>query len=283
VGHAAQAALPAATLPLDRLQVIVPALAATDQFRLYLDPNAVMVAGRSLIAGVVDALADPGGAPRPPAGPASIAARLAAKLCAGPVSPGLAPVLDAALVLICDHDLTGSTLATRVAASMRADPYAVVATGLGAIGGAMHGGAALGAEDMLASAGSPADAPRLVQDVLRRGDRLPGFGHFAYEDRDPRADLLLDLLGSCAPGSPRLAVALAVVDEMRGRGLPEPNIEFALAVLASVAGLIRGSGEAIFAVGRTAGWLAHALEEYEQNRPIRPRGVYTGQRPAVPY
>ena len=121
------------------------------------------------------------------------------------------------------------------------------------------------------------DAPRVVGDLLRRGEKLPGFGHFVYTDGDPRANLLLQLIAEYAPGSPQLAVALAVTDEARRRALPEPNIEFALAVLAGVAGMIRGAGEAIFAVGRTAGWLAHALEEYERNIPIRPRGIYTGR------
>ena len=213
------------------------------------------------------------------AGPAgTVAARLATRLCTGPVPPGLVRVLNAALVLLADHEMAASTLAARVAASMRADPYAVVATGLGAMGGALHGGAALGAELMLSSATSPADAPKVVGDVLRRGERLPGFGHFVYKDGDPRANLLLELVGAYAPASPQLAVASAVTNEARRRALPEPNIEFALAVLAGVAGMIRGSGEAMFATGRTAGWLAHALEEYERNTPIRPRGIYTGPR-----
>jgi citrate synthase len=177
---------------------------------------------------------------------------------------------------VADHELAASTLAARVAASMRADPYAVVTTGLGAMGGALHGGAALGAEIMLGSADSPADAPRVVGEVLRRGEKLPGFGHFVYRDGDPRANLLLRLLQDYAPDSERLAVASAVTAEARRRALPEPNVEFALAVLASVTGMIRGAGEIVFATGRTAGWLAHALEEYERNVPIRPRGVYTG-------
>jgi citrate synthase len=88
--------------------------------------------------------------------------------------------------------------------------------------------------------------------------------------------LLLKILRQSAPRSQRLAVAEAVVAEVRGRALPEPNIEFALAALASVAGMISGAGEAVFAVARAAGWLAHALEEYARNMPIRPRGVYTG-------
>jgi citrate synthase len=205
-----------------------------------------------------------------------VAARLAPKLCTGPVPPGSVRVLNAALVLVADHELAASTLAARVAASMRADPYAVVATGLGAMGGALHGGAALGAELMLGSASSPTDASRVVGDLLRRGEKLPGFGHFVYKDGDPRADLLLRLVAELAPMSPQLAVASAVTDEAHRRALPEPNIEFALAVLAQVTGMTRGAGEAIFATGRTAGWLAHALEEYERNVPIRPRSVYTG-------
>jgi citrate synthase len=281
-GRAAQSALPAGTLPLERLQVIVPALAATDQFRLHLDLPAVVAAGRALIAGMAGALPDSGAGAAPGHGNGnSVAARLARKLCAGTIPDGLTEVLNAALVLVADHELAASTLAARVAASMRADPYAVVATGLGAMGGALHGGAALGAELMLGAASSPADAPRVVGDLLRRGERLPGFGHFVYKDGDPRANLLLQLLADFAPDSPQLAVASAVTAEAQGRALPQPNIEFALAALAGAAGMIRGAGEAIFATGRTAGWLAHALEEYERNIPIRPRGVYTGQTAAT--
>jgi citrate synthase len=285
-GRAAQAALPDGTLPLERLQVIVPAQAATDQFRLHLDLPAVVAAGQALVSGMVDALPEAGSRAQPTAGvvpesaspAAGVAARLAPKLCTGPVPPGLVRVLNAALVLVADHELAASTLAARVAASMRADPYAVVATGLGAMGGALHGGAALGAELMLGSARSSADAPRVVGDVLRRGEKLPGFGHFVYKDGDPRANLLLRLVAELAPDSPQLAIASAVTDEARRRALPEPNIEFALAVLTQVAGMTRGAGEAIFATGRTAGWIAHALEEYERNIPIRPRSVYIGLR-----
>jgi citrate synthase len=279
VGATAQAALPSATLPLERLQVIVPALAATDQLRLHLDPPAVMAAGRALIAGMAGALAAAPGHSPPVTDESPIASRLASRLCTAPVPAGLTDVVGVALVLLADHELAASTLAARVAASMRADPYAVVATGLGAMGGAVHAGAALGAELMLASAESPDDVPRVVGDLLRRGERLPGFGHFVYKDGDPRANLLLEIIASYAAGSPRLAVAAAVIAEVRRRSLPEPNIEFALATLASVAGMVRGAGEAMFAVARTAGWLAHALEEYERNVPIRPRGVYVGLEP----
>ena len=274
-GTAAQAALPPDTYPLERLQVIVPAVAATDRLRLHLDRPAVMAAARGLIAAMVDCLpaAGQGGAADD-----SIAGRLAPKLSVRPPADGLIVALRAALVLLADHELAASTLAARVAASVRADPYAVVGTGLGAMSGALHGGAALGAEVMLESASGPADAPRVVGELLRRGERIPGLGHFVYQAGDPRSVLLLDLIRKAAPDSGRLAVAEAVLTEARRRALPAPNVEFALAVLSTVAGMIPGSGEAVFAVARTAGWLAHALEEYARATPIRPRGVYTGRR-----
>jgi citrate synthase len=289
-GTAAQAALPPGTFPLERLQVIVPALAAADPLRLQFDPPAVAAAGRAIIAGLVDCLppagpgstagpggtGDPGSRDGPQAAAAGIPARLWPRLCPDDPPPGLLDAVRAALVLLADHELAASTLAARVAASVRADPYAVVATGLGAVGGALHGGASLGAETMLAAAQDAAGVPRVVGDLLRRGERVPGFGHFVYRGGDPRAGLLLAMVRRAVPASPRLAVVDSVLAEMHRRALPEPNIDFALAVLASCAGMIRGAGEAIFAVARTAGWLAHALEEYAARTPLRPRAVYTG-------
>jgi citrate synthase len=276
-GSAAQAALPAETVPLERLQVIVPALAAADPLRLHLDPPAVMAAGRTMIAGMVDCLpaASPSGSGRlRRAG--SIAERLVPRLCPADPAPGLVGALGAALVLLADHELAASTLAARVAASVRADPYAVVATGLGAVGGPLHGGASFGAEVMLRSAARAADAARAVGDLLRRGERIPGFGHYVYRESDPRAELLMGLLREAAPGSERLDVADAVMAEAHRRALPAPNIDFALAALACVGDMIPGAGQAVFAVARTAGWLAHAIEEYARGTPIRPRGIYTG-------
>ena len=294
-GRAAQAALPAGTLPLERLQVIVPAMAATDPLRLQLDPAAVTAAGRSIIAGMVDCLPPTGtsvghlgsghlgsGHSGPgTSGPGNpVAERLWSRLCDRRASPGLLRTLSAALVLLADHELAASTLAARVAASVQADPYAVVGTGLGAMSGALHGGASLGAETLLAAARGPGDVPRVVGELLRRGEKVAGFGHFVYRNGDPRAVVLLGLVRHAAPRSGQLAVADAVLAEVRQKALPEPNIDFAIATLARVAGMVRGAGEAIFAVARTAGWIAHALEAYAGPGPLRPRAVYTG-RPAA--
>ena len=127
--------------------------------------------------------------------------------------------------LLADHELAASTLAARVAASVRADPYAVVATGLGAMGGALHGGASLGVENLLTAVGTPAGVPAVIRDLLRRGERVPGFGHLVYRSGDPRAALLLELIRAAAPRSRGLAVADAVQAEVGGRGLPGPNID----------------------------------------------------------
>jgi citrate synthase len=284
-GRAAQAALPAAALPLERLQVIVPAMAATDPLRLQLDQSAVVAAGRNIIAGMVDCLPLAGpsagtGTSPPDAAAGPVAGRLWSRLCDRRASPGLLRATSAALVLLADHELAASTLAARAAASVRADPYAVVGTGLGAVSGALHGGASLGAEALMAAASGPDDVPRVVAELLRRGEKVPGFGHFVYRGGDPRATVLLGLVRRAAPKSGQLAVADAVLAEVRHKSLPEPNIDFALATLARVAGMARGAGEAMFAVARTAGWVAHALEAYDGPGPLRPRAVYTG-RPAV--
>jgi citrate synthase len=274
-GRRAQGALPEAALPLERIRVIAAALAAGDELRLELHPAAVTAAGRALIAGLVDCLPRPGPAPTGTA----IAGRLWAGLSAGDPEPGLVAALDTALVLLADHELAASTVAARVAASVRADPYAVASAGLATVSGTLHGGASLGIEALLAEIDRPGAAASVVGARLRRGERLRGFGHRLYPDGDPRAGVLLERLRAAAAGSPRLAVVEALLEAARRRGLPEPNVDLALAALAHVGAMTRGAGEAVFAVARTAGWIAHALEEYERNTPIRPRALYTGPRP----
>ncbi|MEV4256176.1 citrate/2-methylcitrate synthase [Spirillospora sp. NPDC049652] len=226
----------------------------------------------------------PGGGARGVTGPGasreSIAARLWRAMCPDEPTPGLLRAFEAAMVLLADHELAASTLAARVAASVRADPYAVVTAGLGVVSGPLHGGASYAAERLFAEAGEPGRVARVIGDRLRAGERIPGFGHPVYKSGDGRAAVLLGLVREAAPGHPRLAVADAVLAEAERRRLPAPNIDFALALLGGVAGLVPGAGEAVFAVARVAGWLAHALEEYCGRSPLRPRAVYVG--PPVP-
>ncbi|MGW4955722.1 citrate synthase [Nonomuraea sp. NPDC004186] len=267
----AQRGLPDDLLPLDRLQVITTVLGASDSLRYQLDPASVAATGRRMIAGLVDALpqlSEPQGD--------SIAERLWSRLCPHPATPGLLNAVQAALVLLADHELAASTLAARVAASAKADPYAVVLTGLGVLGGPLHGGASYGAERLLAEVAEPHQAARAIAERVRRGERIPGFGHSVYKNGDARGALLLDLVKEAAPGYDRIAAGTAVLEEMRRRRLPERNVDFALAILTAVSGMVSGAGEAIFAVARAAGWLAHAMEEYDRGTLLRLRASYTG-------
>jgi citrate synthase len=238
----------------------------------------VTAAGRALIAGLVDCLPVPGAPPLAPRAPGAgaIAARLWNGLSTLDPEPGLVGVLDAALVLLADHELAASTVAARVAASVRADPYAVVSAGLATVSGTLHGGASLGIEALLDEIDRPEQAAAVVGARLRRGERLRGFGHRLYPDGDPRAAYLLTRLRATAAGSRRMAVVDALLEATTRRGLPEPNVDLALAALAHVTSMTRGAAEAVFAIARAAGWIAHAIEEYDRNTPIRPRAVYTG-------
>ena len=268
---AVQAALPDSVLPLDRLRVAAAALGASDELRYGTGRTGAMLTGRRLLAGLVDSL------PRRLAGtiPDSLAGRLWAGLASRPPPPGGLEALNAGLVLVADHEMSTSTLTARLAASRRSDPYSVVCVGLNALGGVLQPVASLAAESLLAEVSDPEHASRVIGERLRRGERLPGFGHALHPSGDPRGAVLLDQLRTAFAG-PRLAVVEAVVDRAMERGLPAPNIDYALAALVHLAGMELGSSEAIFAVARSAGWLAHAIEEYADASSIRPRAVYVG-------
>ncbi|MGI5236875.1 citrate/2-methylcitrate synthase [Dactylosporangium sp. CA-139066] len=267
--QSAQRSLSGDVLPLERLHLIVSALAVADRVRLNLEPAAVVLVGQGLISGMVDAL--------PPYGAeGNVHERLWQKLGGYGADPRLADVLRFAMVLLADHELAASTLAVRVGASVRADPYAVVSAGLGVVSGALHGGASLGVEAMLSEIDRASRAPALIGERLRRGERIPGFGHAVYRSGDARGDALLERVRRAVPEHPRLAVAEAILDEARRRRLPAVNVDFALGLLTHLAGMPRGAGEAVFAVARTVGWLAHAMEEYARPTRLRLRAAYTG-------
>lgn len=280
---AVQSALPREALPLDRMRVAVTALATADPFRFNTGSDAVVVTARRLLSALADSLPRHFKAPPPalrlrPGRPfsSSVAGRLWAGLSPSRPPAGALEALNAGLVLAADHELSTSTLTARLAASMQADPYSVVTVGLSALGGVMQPVASLAAELLLADIQSPSEAPRVIGERLRQGQRLPGFGHALHPLGDPRGVLLLELLRAAYPGSERLLVVEAVIGSSRERGLPAANVDFALAALAHVAGLVRGSSEAIYGLGRAAGWLAHAIEEYGHRSAIRPRAIYVG-------
>jgi citrate synthase len=274
VGRRAQEALPPDARTIDRIRVIVAALAAADPVRDDRRPAAVTATARSLVAGIVECLPARTRAPG-----ATVAERLWSRLADRPPGSGEIRALDAALVLLADHELAASTLAARVAASVWADPYLVVLAGLSVGGGVLHGAHSAAVEALLREAEDPADVARLVGERLRRAERVPGFGHAVYTDRDPRADVLLDLVRAAGGPGPVDAIVDELVSVVGRHGGPAPNIDLALAALTVKLGLTRGAGEVIFLLGRIAGLIAHALEEYPHQMRFRPRALYVGPRP----
>ena len=284
-------ALPAHCGSTDRLRVAVVAAAAADPLRFDLSRDAVLGGARSLIPALVAALPSVGGEEGTgaegggdAAAPDGLALQLWPKLTARqPDEPSLA-VLNTALALLIDHDLAASTLAARVAASARAHPYAVVSAGLGVLEGPLHGAASGLAHRMLAEVLERGGAAPVVADHLRAGRRIPGLGHRLYAGEDPRARALFGLLAGIPQAGPALAAARDVVATTARDAPLHANVDLALAVLSVASDMPTEAGETVFAISRTAGWIAHALEEYGE-RPLRmrPSGHYTGPRPPQPF
>ncbi|WP_069170260.1 citrate/2-methylcitrate synthase [Streptomyces griseus] len=278
------AALPTHSSSTDRLRAAVAAAAAVDPLRFDLSPQGVLDSARSLIPTLVGALPVAGAQADPEAGEGcSLAGLLWRRLAGTPADAASLAVLDTALALLADHDLAASTLAARVAASAHAHPYAVVSAGLGVLEGPLHGAASGLAHRMLSEVVDRGSAAPVVADHLRTGRRVPGLGHRLYSGEDPRARLLFSMLAEVPRAAPALAAARDVVATTARHAPLHANVDLALAVLSVAYDMPSEAGETVFAVSRTAGWIAHALEEYGE-RPLRmrPRGQYTGPRPPRP-
>jgi citrate synthase len=189
-------------------------------------------------------------------------------------------LLRSALILCADHELNVSSFTARCVASAGSSPYAVVIAGLAALEGTRHGGAGARVEAMLASLRR---APKLKDAVaarLRRGEPFDGFGHPLYPAGDPRAVMLLGQLRQRYPRSPELAFVLDVADAASSALAERPNLDFALAAIGRVLKLPAGAPLMLFGIGRTIGWIGHAIEQYATGQLIRPRAKYVGVVPS---
>jgi len=196
-----------------------------------------------------------------------------------PDDESAAALFDCALIACADHELNASTFAARVAASTGANPYAVVTAGLAALGGVKHGGYTERVESLFQGVESPAQLRESLTQRLRRGEDIPGFGHHLYPQGDPRAALLLESLAQKQGHRPSFALVQAAIEAAEQVIGERPALDFALAALAFTLGLPHGSALALFAVGRAAGWVGHAIEQYAIDRMIRPRARYSGELP----
>jgi citrate synthase len=274
LARAVQAPLPATATAGDRLRVVVAALRTADPLRDDRRPSAVATRAGALLATLVEAL-PPVDARDQPVATGSLATRLWPRLTTTAPTKRRVRALDGALSLLADHELATSTFAARVAASTWADPYLVLLAGLAALGGPLHGGASEQVRALLRDAHerSPAIA---VGAVLQSGAPVPGFGHSVYTGPDPRTAVLLELVEQARPPVALWRDAHEVLDVVTTDGGPHPNIDFALGVLAEAHRFTTGAGEAVFATARSAGWIAHALEEYPHRLRYRTRAAYTG-------
>ena len=277
--------------PLERAQALLPRAASADAAAWDLRGEAVARCGARILHAVAAAVG--GGAPKNAAEPQRSQAqrRRGRGPAAGPTATALAAswgmrqraaaarALDSALILCADHELNVSTFAARCAASAEATPWDAVSAGLATLRGRRHGGASLRAEALLreAAATSPAAA---VGERLRRGEALPGFGHPLYPAGDPRGAELLALASRVAPRSPPVKAAQRLAGAVADLLGERPNLDLGLAALCAALRLPPGSPIALFALGRTVGWVAHAREEYARGRLIRPRARYVGPPPA---
>jgi citrate synthase len=209
-----------------------------------------------------------------------------------PVADEMAQALDAYFTAIIDNGLNTSAFTARLVASTRASLAAAALAAYCAFTGPLHGGAPGPTLDMLDEAAVSGDIDAWAERKLRAGERLMGFGHRVFRNGDPRADALreaLQCLGAAlGPGAGRLAFAGeverrvgAVYTRLKpGRPPLQPNVEINAALLLDAVGFPRDAFTPVFAIGRSPGWLAHAMEQRKTGRMIRPSSAYIGPLPA---
>jgi citrate synthase len=291
--------LPRDCHPLDALRTAVSLAAMLDPDVRSDAPEANLAKAVRLMALVPAAVAAwhrirRGLEPEPPTEGGTHAAHFLQMLEGQPLAAEVARVLDVILTLHADHELNASTFAARVAVATLADLHAAVVAAIATLKGPRHGGANDDVLAMLKAIGDPARVEAYVEgriggrERLSRAERadprarMPGFGHRVYKVDDARARVLRSMAKdmALATGRTRLfEVAEAVYAEVTRRtGLPV-NVDFFSAVVYDALGIPPDFCTSIFATARVAGWCAHALEQYADNRLIRPRAHYVGPAP----
>jgi citrate synthase len=257
--------------PLEAMALLVPvaAIGTRDTDRR---PDIVLAQGRTLIPLLAATLA-PGLAAA--AVTRALGARSVAAIAARAmgIDDDAIPLLDLALVLLADHELNASSFTARIAASTGADPYACVTAALATLSGPRHGTASEEVARFADEVGDASAARAAVRALRMKGLVPPGFGHPLYPHGDPRTQPLLDAVTRHGPSSRRACTLLAIVDATTDA---RPSVDIGLAALVAELGAPPSTGSGLFAVARSAGWLAHALEQRAAGWVLRPRARYTG-------
>jgi citrate synthase len=251
------------------LQAALPVAGANDLASYDLRPSAVRLTGARILRLMAVAIAG-----KDLTGPIHRVLQSAW----APKRAAAADVIRAALVLCADHELNVSAFTARCAASAGASPYDVVSAALATLKGFRHGGAGPLVLSLVRDSESPRAARAALANRLRQGEKVPGFGHPLYPKGDPRAALLLELAeqsGNTAAWRPFRNLVNAGAELLQ----EEPNLDTGLAAVTRAYGLPEQAPLMLFALGRTIGWIAHAMEEYASGHLIRPRARYVGPAP----
>ena len=257
---------------LPKMALLLAALALADDDRHAASDAAEHARARALQRWLArtPALRAPTATRQPPRG---VAATLLAALRA-PKTKAIFTAVDRALVLCAEHELNASSFAARIAASAGADLYACLGAAVSTLSGSAHGGMCDRVEALIATIGGRARAAPTVREWLARGEQIPGFGHPLYPGGDPRGTLLIELAQAHGPRSEAAKTTFALFDAMQRGGHPAPTLDAGLVALCHCLELPRGSAATIFALGRTAGWVAHALEQRSAGYVLRPRARF---------
>jgi citrate synthase len=201
-------------------------------------------------------------------------------------SPAHVRALETYFVLTAEHGMNASTFAARVVTSTRSDLISAIVAAIGALKGPLHGGAPAGVESMLDEIGAEERIEPWIRKRLERNERLMGFGHRIYKTEDPRAAALREIAVRLAAGEPWFRLAVRVEEEaLRLLGEYKPgrrihtNVEYYAAAVFRAVGLPKELFTPTFICSRIVGWAAHAMEQAESNRLIRPDAVYIGPMP----
>lgn len=259
--------------PVEVFQVMLPLTAVNDLAAYDLRPAAVAQTGARILR-LLTTLA---------AGDAPKGLDIAQTLQRGwtPHDAQAAVLLNAALILCADHELNVSSFTARCVASAGSTPYQVVLAGLAALQGIKHGRVTERVELFWREASTPEGVRSTLANYLKRGETIPGFGHPLYPQGDPRGRLLLELTTAAYPELPAVKLAQAMVAETFELIGEYPTVDFGLVTLAQALSLPAGGAITLFALGRTIGWIGHAIEQYQLDRIIRPRAQYKGRQPVV--